>query len=228
MSCILTVIESKNKEIKNSALELLSEARKISSKKNLDNKVIIIGEYEKNNSTQINEFGINSLLIGSTDKISKYSPELYRDSLLHTINELKPEIILFSGSSIGKDLAPRIAANTEYSIATDCIAITVKSEGLEVKRPIYAGKIIETVILKTKNPTVILLKINSFNIKKQSVNEPNISIVQNEFKENYINQLPILKETIFPERRTLDISEASIIVSGGRGMKVPKKLTGSE
>ena len=96
MSCILTVIESKNKEIKNSALELLSEARKISSKKNIDNKVIIIGEYEKNNSTQINEFGINALLTGSTDKISKYSPELYRDSLLHTINELKPEIILFS------------------------------------------------------------------------------------------------------------------------------------
>ena len=77
MSGMITVIESKNKEIKNSALELLSEARKISSKKNLDNNVIIIGEYEKNNSTQINEFGINSLLIGSTDKISKYYTEIH-------------------------------------------------------------------------------------------------------------------------------------------------------
>ena len=224
MTGILSVLELKNNEVTNGSLEILTEGKKIATEKKQDNNAMIIGEINKKNIEKLKEYGIDSLFICSTGNTNVYSPEIYRDVILRIIKQTNPEIILFSGTSLGKDLAPRIAANTKYSIATDCIAITVKSEGLEVKRPIYAGKIIETVILKTKNPTVILLKINSFNIKKQSVNEPNISIVQNEFKENYINQLPILKETIFPERRTLDISEASIIVSGGRGMKDPKNF----
>ena len=204
MSCILTVIESKNKEIKNSALELLSEARKISSKKNLDNKVIIIGEYEKNNSTQINEFGINSLLIGSTDKISKYSPELYRDSLLHTINELKPEIILFSGSSIGKDLAPRIAANIGYNLVTECIDISIVEDGYEIKRPIFAGKIIQTLRF-SKTPIVVSLKSNSFAIEKiEAVPCPALA----EF----------LGQELTPSERP-ELTSAGIVISGGRGMQ---------
>ena len=221
MSGILTVIESKNKEIKNSALELLSEARKISSKKNIDNKVIIIGEYEKNNSTQINEFGINSLLIGSTDKISKYSPELYRDSLLHTINELKPEIILFSGSSIGKDLAPRIAANIGYNLVTECIDISIIEEGYEIKRPIFAGKIIQTLRFN-RTPIVVSLKSNSFAIEKIEVNE--ISIKQIDVNVSEDKKLPILREIIQPQKEVLDVSEASTIVSGGRGMKEPENF----
>ena len=221
MSGILTVIESKNKEINNSALELLSEARKISSKKNLDNNVIIIGEYEKNNSTQINEFGINSLLIGSTDKISKYSPELYRDSLLHTINELKPEIILFSGSAIGKDLAPRIAANIGYNLVTECIDISIVEDGYEIKRPIFAGKIIQTVRF-SKTPIVVSLKSNSFAIEKIEANE--ISIKQIDFNISEDKKLPILREIIQPEKEVLDVSEASTIVSGGRGMKEPENF----
>ena len=221
MSCILTVIESKNKEIKNSALELLSEARKISSKKNIDNKVIIIGEYEKNNSTQINEFGINSLLIGSTDKISKYSPELYRDSLLHTINELKPEIILFSGSAIGKDLAPRIAANIGYNLVTECIDISIIEEGYEIKRPIFAGKIIQTLRFN-KTPIVVSLKSNSFTIEKIEENE--ISIKQIDVNVSEDKKLPILREIIQPQKEVLDVSEASTIVSGGRGMKEPENF----
>ena len=221
MSCILTVIESKNKEIKNSALELLSEARKISSKRNLDNKVIIIGEYEKNNSTQINEFGINALLTGSTDKISKYSPELYRDSLLHTINELKPEIILFSGSAIGKDLAPRIAANIGYNLVTECIDISIIEEGYEIKRPIFAGKIIQTLRFN-KTPIVVSLKSNSFAIEKIEANE--ISIKQIDVNVSEDKKLPILREIIQPQKEVLDVSEASTIVSGGRGMKEPENF----
>ena len=232
MTGILSVLELKNDEVTNGSLEVLTEAKKIATEKKQDNNAIVIGEINNNNVKRLKEYGINSLFICSTNTnkdgritlLSRYSPEIYTMAISSAIKMIKPEIIIFSGTSVGKDLAPRIAANNEYSIATDCISISVKPEGLEVKRPIYAGKIIETVILKTNNPKVITLKINSFDIKKQSVNEPKIKSISNNVSENVIKHLPVLKETIFPERKTLDVSEASIIVSGGRGMKDPKNF----
>ena len=161
------------------------------------------------------------MLTGSTDKISKYSPELYRDSLLHTINELKPEIILFSGSAIGKDLAPRIAANIGYNLVTECIDISIIEEGYEIKRPIFAGKIIQTLRFN-KTPIVVSLKSNSFTIEKIEENE--ISIKQIDVNVSEDKKLPILREIIQPQKEVLDVSEASTIVSGGRGMKEPENF----
>ena len=224
MAGILSILELKNDKITNGSFEVLTEANKIATEKKQENIAMIIGEINNNNIERLKEYGINSLFLCSIGTTNVYSPDSYRDTILKIIKQTNPEIILFSGTSLGKDLAPRIAANKEYSIATDCISISVKSEELEVKRPIYAGKIIETVILKFNNPIVISLKINSFDINKQSLNEPNITRVENEIKENHNNQVPILKEIIFPEKKTLDVSEASIIVSGGRGMKDPKNF----
>lgn len=224
MKGILSILELKNDEITNGSFEVLTEANKIATEKKQENIAMIIGEINNNNMEILKEYGINSLFLCSIGTTNDYSPELYRDTILRIIKQTNPEIILFSGTSLGKDLAPRIAANKEYGIVTDCISISFKSEALEVKRPIYAGKIIETVIVKMNNPTVISLKVNSFDIKKQSLNEPNISKVENQIKKEQINQIPILKETIFPEKKTLDVSEASIIVSGGRGMKDPKNF----
>ena len=224
MTGILSILELKNDKITNGSFEVLTEANKIATEKKQENIAMIIGEINNNNIERLKEYGINSLFLCSIGTTNVYSPDSYRDTILKIIKQTNPEIILFSGTSLGKDLAPRIAANKEYSIATDCISISVKSEELEVKRPIYAGKIIETVILKINNPIVISLKINSFDINKQSLNEPNITRVENEIKENHNNQVPILKEIIFPEKKTLDVSEASIIVSGGRGMKDPKNF----
>ena len=224
MAGILSILELKNDRITNGSFEVLTEANKIATEKKQENIAMIIGEINNNNIERLKEYGINSLFLCSIGTTNVYSPDSYRDTILNIIKQTNPEIILFSGTSLGKDLAPRIAANKEYSIATDCTSISVKSEELEVKRPIYAGKIIETVILKINNPIVISLKINSFDINKQSQNEPNITKVENEIKENHTNQMPILKEIIFPEKKTLDVSEASIIVSGGRGMKDPKNF----
>ena len=221
MSGILSVIETKNNDVKNSSLELLSESQKISSEKNLENNVIIIGELDEKNLNKLNQFGINSLLSGATSNIDKYSPELYKNAILIAINQLEPEIILFSGTSIGKDLAPRVAANIKYNLVTECIDISIKSDGFEIKRPIFAGKIIQTLKIN-ENGIVISLKTNTFKIERVQTNEPSINQINNKIINE--NRLPILKEIIYPQKETLDVSEASIIVSGGRGMKEPENF----
>ncbi|NSL75654.1 MAG: electron transfer flavoprotein subunit alpha/FixB family protein [Thaumarchaeota archaeon] len=134
---------------------------------------------------------------------------------------MKPEIILFSGSSIGKDLAPRIAANIGYNLVTECIDISIVEDGYEIKRPIFAGKIIQTLRF-SKTPIVVSLKSNSFAIEKIEANE--ISIKQIDVNISKDKKLPILREIIQPQKEVLDVSEASTIVSGGRGMKEPENF----
>jgi len=218
MGCILSIIEAKNKEIRNSSLEVLSESQKIAKTKNLENKVVILGEYEQNNANQINEFGIDKILVGVTDKIKDYSPDLYKNAILEMINKLEPEIILFSGSGIGKDISPRIAANLNYNLVTECIEITIEDDGYKIKRPIFAGKIIQTVKFK-KEPIVMSLKSNYFMIEK--INQKEVSNEQVDIEEIENIKAPVLKEIIQPQKETLDVSEATIIVAGGRGMKEP-------
>ena len=218
MGCILSIIEAKNKKIRNSSLEVLSESQKIAKTKNLENKVIILGEYEQNNSDQINEFGIDVILLGATDKIKDYSPDLYKNAILNLINQLEPEIILFSGSAIGKDISPRIAANLNYNLVTECIEITIGNDGYQIRRPIFAGKIIQTLKF-TKEPIVMSLKSNYFMIKK--VDQKEFSTEQVNIEEVKNTTMPMLKEIIQPQKETLDVSEAAIIVAGGRGMKEP-------
>ena len=218
MGCILSIIEAKNKKIRNSSLEVLSESQKIAKTKNLENKVIILGEYEQNNSDQINEFGIDVILRGATDKIKNYSPDLYKNAILNLINQLEPEIILFSGSAIGKDISPRIAANLNYNLVTECIEITIGNDGYQIRRPIFAGKIIQTLKF-TKEPIVMSLKSNYFMIEK--INQKEVSNEQVDIEEIENIKAPVLKEIIQPQKETLDVSEATIIVAGGRGMKEP-------
>lgn len=221
MSGILSIIEIKNNEIKNSSLEVLTESRRISIEKNQDNNVMIIGGSDENNINTLKEYGIKSLFIDATKTIEKYSPELYRDVILEVIKLINPEIILFSGTSIGKDLAPRVSSNIKYNLVTECIDILIQSDGLQIKRPIFAGKIIETLKFTT-NSIVLSLKTNSFNIEKVEINEPIIKHVNYQRTNN--DKLPTLKETIYPQKETLDVSEATIIVSGGRGMKESKNF----
>tara|TARA_B100000029_G_C17609532_1_gene968975 strand:- start:2691 stop:3668 length:978 start_codon:yes stop_codon:yes gene_type:complete len=221
MGGILSIIEAKNKEIKNSSLEVLSESQKIANTKDLENNVVILGEYEENNSNQINEFGINKVLLGATNKIENYSPDLYKNIILNLIEKFEPEIIIFSGSAIGKDISPRIAANMNYNLVTECIEIKVEENGYEIKRPIYAGKIIQTLKFNN-NPIVLSLKSNYFSINKVEQKDFSFEQVNNEEIGNIIS--PVLKEIIQPQKETLDVSEASIIVAGGRGIKEPENF----
>jgi len=137
------------------------------------------------------------------------------------VEEIKPKVILFSASSMGKDLAPRLAAKLGVSLASDCTRTVAKDGKFEVVRPIFAGKAFVTLSFKS-SPIMATLRPNVFPLvepgeKKGEVVRKEVVIPEDQIKAP---ALEILRE----EGAEIDVTEAEIVVSGGRGMKGPENF----
>jgi electron transfer flavoprotein alpha subunit len=166
-------------------------------------------------------YGASKVYVLENSLLAQYSASSYSLALVSLIEEIKPEIILFPATSMGKDLAPRLAAKLGVGLATDCISTACKDGKLEVVRPIFAGKVLATVSLKS-SPQIASLRPNVFPLleagaEKGEVVKKEVVIPEDQVKGQVAE---ILRE----EGAELDVTEADIVVSGGRGMKGPENF----
>jgi electron transfer flavoprotein alpha subunit len=150
-----------------------------------------------------------------------YSPQAFAQALSSLVEEIKPDVIFFSATAMGKDLAPRLAAKLGVSMASDCIQTEVKEGQLEIVRPIYAGKALLSLRFKS-TPQIASLRPNVFPVLEPSgdkgeVIKKDVIIVEEDIKGR-------VSEIVREEGAELDVTEADIIVSGGRGMKDPENF----
>ncbi|HEY4673506.1 MAG TPA: electron transfer flavoprotein subunit alpha/FixB family protein, partial [Nitrososphaerales archaeon] len=143
----------------------------------------------------------------------------YRDALLEAVKQEQPRLILLAGTAMGKDLAPRISARFDAGLATDCTAVEIATDGIITTRPVFAGKLLQK--LKVSGSMVIAtLKPNVFKTEQANGNAPTVE--QLPVHVDSSKWKAVLKTTLEPEVKKQDVSEASIIISGGRGMKGPE------
>ncbi len=220
---LMVVLEQRDGVVRSSSLEILSEGLRLAAS---DTAVsaIIIGTLHEASIRTIESYDIQTIyLCDESDK--DYSPENYRDFLLQAYALELPSVILLPGTDVGNDMAPRIAAHLDAGLATDCISIDVSDGALKAERPIFAGKIIQKVRIAT-NPAIATLKRNFFK-------GPNFtSRLEGKAKKPMVKRLQAAKETstvrstlreiVRSKRKSSDVTGASIIVSGGRGMKGPE------
>jgi electron transfer flavoprotein alpha subunit len=214
---ILVFIEQRNKQIKKSSLEAIKAASEIASKQSYSLETIAIGN-DIDNLDVVGGFGAAKVTHLKNSELENYSPSAYSYLLNEFIKENDFEIILFSNTSIGKDLAPRVAAKLDCGTATDCTAFNLLPEGLVVTRPIYGGKTLLDLKI-TSQRKVLTLRPNVFNaginngkraeVVVNSVTNPDLSTKTVELKKS---------------DGKIDVAEADIIVSGGRGMKGPENF----
>ncbi len=211
---ILVFIEIREGKIKKSSLEALSEAKRISERLNYSLSAVIVGNNLDSFTSELFKYGAEKVYLLESPLLENYSSDGYSDVLIELAKEINPEIILFSATSMGKDLAPRIAAGLNVSIASDCTQILIENNTLKVIRPIYAGKALAKISFKAK-PVIATLRPNIFPLiepeeKEGEVikKEPSISDIKSKVRN-------IVRE----EGAELDITEAEIVISGGRGMQ---------
>jgi electron transfer flavoprotein alpha subunit len=211
---ILVFIEIRNGKIKKSSLETLSEAKRISEKLKYSVNTVIVGYNLDNFSLELFKYGAEKVFILENSSLENYSSDGYSNALIELVKEINPEIILFSATSMGKDLAPRLAAGLNVSVAADCIQTLVENNSFKVIRPIYAGKALAKTGFKTK-PCIATLRPNIFPLiepkeKKGEVIRKEISILNIKAK---------VRKIVQEEGAELDVTEAEIVISGGRGMQ---------
>ena len=220
MPGILLFGEQRNKKIKASLYELLGAATKLSQTMKEEVIILLAGHQTADLALSIS-FG-GRVMVADAPELGNYSSEAYTRVLQVAMETIKPSLLLFSASAMGKDLAPRISARTGASFAGDCTSLEADGSGnLTVKRPVFAGKLHAELSLAAGNLRVLTLRPNVFpSLKVDGKPAVESMAVRLEPSDSRVK----LKETVAAGGAKIELTEALTIVSGGRGMKAPENF----
>ena len=199
MAGVLVFLETKDGKIKKVSREALSIARKLNA-----------GDVIAFAAERVDVSGATKLYVAD---LGPYLPESYAAAMKQVIDDAKPSVVLFGGSSNGRDLAPRLAAKLNAGVASDVDRLEWVDGKLRARRPVYSGKAFATVEVSS-NPAIATTRPNAFPAEDAGGAAAEIVEV-NAAAESKAKLL----ETQTPEAGELSIAEADIIVSGGRGLK---------
>lgn len=213
---VLAILEQRDGIIKKSSFEVLTFVENFSIENGYKGSAIILGSTVEN-LEEIKKYFSGEVTVIKKDKLAHYSSSAYTNLITGFILQNNFDFVFLANTVFGKDLAPRVAVKTDAGLITDCIAITKSEDNFIAIRPVYAGKALEEVKIKTERK-IYTLRQNVF--QKEELQFP--SAAETQFVE--VNEID-LKSVVSEIRKSsgkIDVAEANIIVAGGRGMKGPE------
>lgn len=238
---ILTWAEVANNDITRSSLELLNPARKLADSLGENTKVttLLIGCDVKHLADKLIQHGSDEVIVVEDEKLIEYLILPFSSIFYEIIKKTDPEIVLFSATTSGRELAPRVAVKTQSGVTADCTALEIgeyvdKKQKrvfypiLESKRPTYGESKLAT-ILGFNCPQISTARAGTFQIPKKDENRRG-KIIQMDISLNEKDFATKIIKTIRGDKNKIDLFDADIIVSGGRGtlsdeMDLIKKLS---
>jgi electron transfer flavoprotein alpha subunit len=217
---VLAIAEQRNGAFRKVTYEIVSEGRRLADQLGGDLFVVLLGSGIEGLSSELGHYGANKVLVGDSKIFKNYSSEGYTKTIVEAAKKIDPEIILVPASSFGKDLGPRLAAHLDVGLATDCIKLKLENGRLHAIRPMYAGKILAEHQLLA-SPQIASLRPNNFPVlqpdasKTAAVEQITVPVLAGDLKA-------VVKEFVSGEGGKIELNEADVIVSGGRGMKGPE------
>lgn len=218
MSKILAFVETRDNKIKSNGFEVASTANSFSKELQCEAEVLLIGNNVKNLAIELGKYGIKKVLVCENDKLSNYSTTAYSKVIAETAKQRGADIIILSATAMGKDASPRVAAKLEAGLASDITELKNDGGNLIATRPVYAGKTYIDVKLNS-TAKVYSLRPNVFKAELTDDVAPEVEDVIIDLNDTDFSS--VVKETKVSEEK-IDVSEANIIVSGGRGLKAPE------
>lgn len=211
MKTALIFIETKNNEIKKSSLESLS----VFSGTDYQLFTCALGEEADKVVEQLNAWGVQKHFTCTDAATQTYNPEVFQQFFAQVFETVKPQMFVASSNSIGRDIFPRLAAQFDSAYMCDVTEMTFTPE-LTIKRPMYAGKCTAQTTFVDDSPKIILLRPNQISVVAPSGNATTEQVTVN------LEATPGKSQTVsieMGESEKLDLTEASTIVAGGRGLK---------
>jgi electron transfer flavoprotein alpha subunit len=215
---ILVFIEERQGTVKKGSLEALSAGRMLANELGEPLFAVCVGAADP----RFGELGADKVFVAKGEALGAYSAAGYAAMLAQCAAQVQPKIILGSGTAMGRDFLPRAAARMKVGLAQDCTEIKLVGGELECVRPIYAGKALATVRLP-RVPAMATLRPNVFAVGEANAGRA-AEIV--EFKPE-IDPASIKARVVSVEAsagQKVELTEANIIVSGGRGVKGPENF----
>jgi len=213
---ILVFLEVREGKIKKSSLEVVSEGARRAGEMGSSLAAAVAGSFDPAAAADVHALGARTLYHLESADLAQYSSQGFAQALAGLAAEVKPKAIWMAATAMGKDLAPRLAAKLKCGLATECTRVAFAAGRLEYTRPIFAGKALMTIALKGE-PSLATLRPNVFAMGEAKA-APG-EVVRKAAALNAGEIKARVEEIQKEQGADLDVTEAEIIVSGGRGLK---------
>jgi electron transfer flavoprotein alpha subunit len=211
---VLVFIDHSNGQIKKSTHEALSYAAAVAKQINTSAEGLLLGTVS-DNLAELGNYGITKIHQVSTDDLNNLDAQVYAQVVADAIKQLNADVVVFSHNQTGKSVAPLVAAKLKAGLVSGAVALPDTSNGFVVKKNVFSGKAFAYVNIKSAIK-IISLNPNSFHVRQESgtatVEALNINVPSPKIKIKATNKV----------EGEVPLTEAEIVVSGGRGLKGPE------
>ncbi len=210
---VLVLVESRDGSLRNISLEILSAAKKIAGSGEV--VTAVVGNNGKQHASTLAQYGADKVYVLSHDQLNQYTTDAYFQAFIPLVREVNPDVVLFGHTAIGKDLAPRIAARMGWGLVSDITDLDLEGDDIVFTRPIYSGKafqkkkVVDGTAFATIRPNNIAVDTPQAHRTAEVI----------PFAVDIRDIRTTVTEVVRKAVEGVDLSEAKVVVSGGRGLK---------
>jgi electron transfer flavoprotein alpha subunit len=194
--------------------EMLGEGRKIANHLGEDLTAVLLGNDIANFANTLAEYGADKVLIAEDASLGTYTTDAFAKVTADLIKEYQPSVVIFAHNAIGKDLAPAVAQKIGAGQVSDVIQV-IYADQLAFRRPIYAGKAYTNVVFNTK-PMITTFRAKMFEAIEPQTGR-SAEVIKTSPNVSDIRQ--VIRDVVRKASGRVELTEADVVVSGGRGMK---------
>jgi len=208
---ILAIAEQIDGVFRKVTYEALSEGKRIAGSLGCDLTAVVLGAGVEDISKELGKYGADRILIADNPALSEYLTDAYTNVIADIIQKEDPAAVVLGASTQGRDLSARLSARLGAALAMDCVSVSVDGENLIATRPMYGGKIMADVALEGKL-RIVAIRPNAMSIA-ESAGAGAVEKLDVDAGKIDLNFVEKKLET-----GKIELTEADVVVSGGRGM----------
>ncbi|HKA57890.1 MAG TPA: electron transfer flavoprotein subunit alpha/FixB family protein [Gemmatimonadales bacterium] len=213
MSAVLAVLEQRGNALRKVSYEVVTAAHRLGG--TIEAVVCATTGGAVQGAEQLGKFGADKVVTLTNPSFAKYDPEGSAQALADRARQGGYQALVFAASATGKDLAPRVAAKLGVAVVADITELSAEGGAIVATRPVYAGKALQKLKVRAQ-PAVLSVRPNVFT----PVERPKAGAAETIAVAISPSRVVVREVKAAPEG-TLDVAEAQVIISGGRGLKEP-------
>ena len=215
MAKTLLFAEQRNGQAHPAVFQLITAARQINATAPID--LCVVGSDVSALTGTLAQYDVSTVIAIDAPELQLYRPQPYTRALQLAIEKAQPDLVLLAATFMGRDLAPRLAVRTRAALATDCVEVRLDGDALIVKRPVYTGKAAATVKLAADQLKIVSIRPNTFAAAAPAGGQAAVEAL--DLGLGPADQMLVNCEWVSTSSGVKDVTEADIIVSGGRPLK---------
>ncbi|AST06550.1 electron transfer flavoprotein subunit alpha/FixB family protein [Anoxybacillus flavithermus] len=210
---VLTLAEVRDGALRNVSFEAISAAKTIAEGGEV--VAVVVGASVRSLANELIAYGADRVIVVEHEKLATYTSDGYAQALQAVVEQEKPEGLVFGHTALGKDLSPKLAAKWQSGLVSDVVAVEATGGNIVFTRPIYSGKAFEKKIVTDGLMFVTVRPNNIAPLEKDESRTGAVVDVQVDIKD----LRTIVRDIVRKTAEGVDLSEAKVIVAGGRGVK---------